>query len=114
MYRVGLQQDGHSSEQPFPQFDILQFVDGLEDLLDSDGDTATPAPTAPTQSTESTETDRSDHIQATSSAKHPENTVLIPTAASGTVSPQANPSTTKGQGLVQHELLCHFANMLIL
>lgn len=32
---MALESDGHSSQQPFPSFDINEFVDGLEDLLDS-------------------------------------------------------------------------------
>ncbi|OQE75616.1 hypothetical protein PENNAL_c0072G08725 [Penicillium nalgiovense] len=98
VYRVGLQQDGHSSQQPFPQFDVVQFVDGLEDLLGSGGDTTAPAPTAPAQSTD---TGKSDTIQVTNSAKQPGSSALIPTAGSVTDSSQAEPSTTVAREPVQ-------------
>ncbi|KAG0153267.1 hypothetical protein PDIDSM_5117 [Penicillium digitatum] len=77
--RVALEQDGHSSQQPFPQFDIVQLVDGLEDLLGSDDSTTRPAPTA---------------TQATISANKPENSAPALTAVSVTDSPQANTSAT--------------------
>lgn len=109
MYRVGLQQDGHSSQQPFPQFDVAKFVDGLGDLLGSGDDTTAPAPTAPTPSTD---TGKSDPIQATTSAKHPENSAPNPTAGSVTDPPQK--STTKSDGMIQHELLYHFTHILML
>ncbi|KAJ5036515.1 putative endo-1,3(4)-beta-glucanase [Penicillium chrysogenum] len=96
VYRVGLQQDGHSSQQPFPQFDVAKFVDGLGDLLGSGDDTTAPAPTAPTPSTD---TGKSDPIQATTSAKHPENSAPNPTAGSVTDPPQK--STTKSDEPVQ-------------
>ncbi|CAG7979316.1 unnamed protein product [Penicillium nalgiovense] len=98
VYRVGLQQDGHSSQQPFPQFDVVRFVDGLEDLLGSGGDTTAPAPTAPAQSTDK---GKSDTIQVTNSAKQPGNSALIPTAGSVTDSSQAEPSTTVAHEPVQ-------------
>ncbi|KAF9247484.1 CAZyme family GH81 [Penicillium roqueforti] len=91
VYRVALEQDGHSSQQPFPQFDIIRFVDGLEDLLGSGGNT--PAPTL-TATGQSTGTGKSHPIQATTSAKQPENPAPIHTAGSVTYSPQAGPSTT--------------------
>lgn len=101
MYRVALEQDGHSSQQPFPQFDIIRFVDGLEDLLGSGGNT--PAPTL-TATGQSTGTGKSHPIQATTSAKQPENPAPIHTAGSVTYSPQAGPSTTVAHGMIDHEL----------
>lgn len=105
-----MQQDGHSSQQPFPQFDVVQFVDGLEDLLGSGGDTTAPAPTAPAQSTD---TGKSDTIQVTNSAKQPGSSALIPTAGSVTDSSQAEPSTTVARGMIERELLWRFAHILI-
>ncbi|KAJ5543435.1 hypothetical protein N7535_005859 [Penicillium sp. DV-2018c] len=43
-YRVALDHDGHSSQQPFPNFDIAEFIDGLQDLLSS-ASTAVPSST---------------------------------------------------------------------
>ena len=85
-----MEQDGHSSQQPFPQFDIVQLVDGLEDLLGSDDSTTRPAPTA---------------TQATISAKQPENSAPALTAVSVTDSPQANTSATVAHGKIEPEIL---------
>lgn len=85
-----MEQDGHSSQQPFPQFDVARFVDGLQDLLGVDGNTTAPAPTA---------------TQATTSAQRPKHSAPIPTAGSVTDSPQAKPSTTVAHGMIEHETL---------
>ncbi|KAJ5374114.1 Glycoside hydrolase family 81 [Penicillium concentricum] len=104
VYRVALEQDGHSSEQPFPEFNIDEFIDGLEDLLDEEGNNTTePAPTATEQST-STDTGKPHPIQPTTSAKEPENPAPTPTAGSVTNPPQAKPSTTVAQEPVHTSL----------
>ena len=101
MYRVALEQDGHSSQQPFPQFDLVRFVDGLGDLLGLGGNTTAPTLTATGQSTD---TGISHSIQTTTSAKQPASSAPIPTAGSVTYSPQAKPSTPVAHGMVDHEL----------
>ena len=68
--------DGHSSQQPFPHFDVVRFVDGLEDLLGGGHNTTAPAPAA-TQATTGSVTD----------------------------SQQAKPSTTVAHGMIEHEIL---------
>lgn len=90
MYRVALEQDGHSSQQPFPHFDIARFVDGLEDLLGGGHNTTAPAPAA---------------TKATTSAQQPKHSAPIPTTGSVTDSPQAKPSTTVAHGMIEHEIL---------
>ncbi|CAI7663006.1 unnamed protein product [Penicillium viridicatum] len=85
VYRVALEQDGHSPQQPFPQFDVTRFVDGLGDLLGVGDDTTAPAPTA---------------TQATTSAQQSKHSAPIPTAGSVTDSSQAKPSTTVAHGPV--------------
>ncbi|KAJ5170259.1 Glycoside hydrolase family 81 [Penicillium coprophilum] len=105
VYQVALEKDGHSSELPFPQFDIEEFVNGLEDLLDDEDEedeedeeegntTIAPAPTATGLST-STDTEKPHPTQVTTSAKQPEDSA--PTATAGTDSQQAKPSTTVTQ-----------------
>ncbi|KXG53591.1 Glycoside hydrolase, family 81 [Penicillium griseofulvum] len=92
VYRVALEQDGHSSEQPFPQFDVGQFINGLEDLLGEEDNTdRAPEPVATEQSTD---TGSPDPVQATTTAQLPETSAPIATTGSVTDSPQAEPSTT--------------------
>ncbi|KGO67124.1 Glycoside hydrolase, family 81 [Penicillium italicum] len=42
VYRVALEQDGHSSQQPFPRLDIVRFIDGSGDLLGTQATTSSP------------------------------------------------------------------------
>lgn len=90
VYRVALEQDGHSSQQPFPHINIDRFVDGLEGLLGVGGNTTAPAPTG---------------TQATTSAQQPKHSVPIPTTGSVTTPTQAKPSTTVAHGMIEHEIL---------
>ncbi|KAJ5920307.1 hypothetical protein N7516_011165 [Penicillium verrucosum] len=83
VYRVALEQDGHSSQQPFPNFDVGRFVDGLGDLLGVGDNTTAAAPTA---------------TQAPTSAQQPKHSAPIPTAGSVTDSPHVKPSTTEAHG----------------
>jgi endo-1,3(4)-beta-glucanase len=100
---VALEQDGHSSEQPFPQFDVGQFINGLEDLLGEEDNTdRAPEPVVTEQSTD---TGNPDPVQATTTAKLPETSAPIATTGSVADSPQAESSTTVAQGKIEHELV---------
>lgn len=87
---MALEQDGHSSQQPFPNFDVGRFVDGLGDLLGVGDNTTAAAPTA---------------TQAPTSAQQPKHSAPIPTAGSVTDSPHVKPSTTEAHGMIEHEML---------
>ncbi|KAJ5788598.1 hypothetical protein N7457_003588 [Penicillium paradoxum] len=67
VYRVALEADGHPPEQPFPSFDIIQFINGLGGLLGSEDTTATSLPTAPAGSVAGTTPAQ----QTTSAVKRP-------------------------------------------